>query len=74
MKKIGRFEIFLIFRRRSLAGEDDGIFLTPLTVTVRDNGIFLTASTDAVSVLGTCLRVAGACGRALAGAWGGVRR
>ena len=44
----------------------DGIFLTPLTESVRNNEIFLTASVDAVSVPGTCLRVAGA--------WGRVRR
>ena len=48
----------------------DRIFLTVLTESVRVNGIFLTALTDAVSVPGTCLRVGGVCGRALAGACG----
>ncbi|KAB2597279.1 S ribonuclease [Pyrus ussuriensis x Pyrus communis] len=41
----------------------DGIFLTPLTESVKTDGIFLTASVGAVSVPGTCLRVAGACSR-----------
>ena len=54
-------------RRRGLIGEGDGIFLTPLTVSVRFNGIFrqfngifLTASVDTVSVHGTWPRVGGA--------------
>ena len=44
----------------------------PLTESVKVNGIFLTALTDVFSMPGTCLRVGGACGRALAGAWGRV--